>query len=120
MRTIAWRSKTDPNQVAALNNLAYALADKKKAAAEALPLAEKAYRLSNQAPIVADTLGWVHFKLDQVAAALPLIERAAAALPSEVEVLVHAAAVNVAANNSERAKTFLDAAVKANPAAAGA
>jgi uncharacterized protein (TIGR03790 family) len=111
--------KTDPNQVAALNNLAYALADKKDAAAEALPLAEKAYRLSNQAPIVADTLGWIHLKLDHVAAALPLIERAAAALASEVDVLVHAATVNLAANNLERAKMFLDAAVKADPAAAG-
>ena len=111
--------QTDPNHVAVLNNLAYALADKKNAAAEALPLAEKAYRLSNQAPIVADTLGWVHFKLDQVAVALPLIERAAAALPSDVDVLVHAATVNLASNNMARAKTMLDAAVKADPAAAG-
>ena len=110
--------QVDPNHVAVLNNLAYALADKKNAAAEALPLAEKAYRLSNQAPIVADTLGWVHVKLDHVAAALPLIERAAAAMPSEVDVLVHAAAVNLAANNIDRAKAMLDAAVKANPAAA--
>jgi thioredoxin-like negative regulator of GroEL len=58
-------------------------------------------------------------KLDHVAAALPLIERAAAALASEVDVLVHAATVNLAANNLERAKMFLDAAVKADPAAAG-
>jgi uncharacterized protein (TIGR03790 family) len=110
--------QADPNNVAVLNNLAYALADKKNGAAEALPLAEKAYRLSNQAPIVADTLGWVHFKLDHPAEALPLIERAAAALPSEVDVLVHAATVNLASNNMGRAKTFLDAAVKLDPAAA--
>jgi len=111
--------QADPNQVPVLNNLAYSLADKKNAAAEALPLAEKAYRLSNQAPIVADTLGWVHFKLDHVAAALPLVERAVAAMPSNVEVIVHAAAVNLASNNMERAKALLDAAVKADPAAAG-
>jgi len=111
--------QSNPNHIAVLNNLAYVLADKKNAAAEALPLAEKAYRLSNQAPVIADTLGWVHFKLDHVAAALPLIERAAAALPSEVDVLVHAAAVNLASNNMERAKMMLDAAVKADPAAAG-
>ncbi|HEX5106430.1 MAG TPA: TIGR03790 family protein [Pirellulaceae bacterium] len=111
--------QVEPNHLAVLNNLAYALADKKNAATEALPLAEKAYRLSNQAPIVADTLGWIHFKLDHVATALPLLERAAAALPGEVDVLVHAATVNLASNNMERAKTLLDAAVKANPAAAG-
>ena len=109
----------DPNHVAVLNNLAYALADKKDAAAEALPLAEKAYRLSNQAPIVADTLGWVHFKLGHLADALPLVDRAAAAMPADVEVIVHAATVNLASNNMERAKTLLDAAVKADPAAAG-
>ncbi len=111
--------QVDPNHIVVLNNLAYALADKKNAAAEALPLAEKAYRLSNQAPLVADTLGWIHFKLDHLAAALPLIERAAAAMPSEVDVLVHAAAVNLASNKADRAKTMLDAAIKVNPAAAG-
>jgi uncharacterized protein (TIGR03790 family) len=109
--------QTDPNHLAALNNLAYALADKKNQAEEALPLAERAYRLSKQAPVVADTLGWVHFKLNQLAAALPLIERAAASLPGSVDILVHAAAINVAANNRERAKGYLEAAVKADPTA---
>ena len=40
-------------------------------------------------------------------------------MPSSVEVIVHAAAVNLASNNMERAKALLDAAVKADPAAAG-
>ena len=44
-----WRPT--PNNVVALNNLAYALADKKNQLAEALPLAERAYRLSDQAPL---------------------------------------------------------------------
>ena len=109
--------QTDANHIGALNNLAYALADKKNAAEEALPLAERAYRLSNQAPGVADTLGWVHFKLNQLAAALPLIEKAATALPGNLDILVHAAAVNLAANNRERARGYLEAAVKADPAA---
>ncbi len=109
--------QTDPNHIAALNNLAYALADKKNAAEEALPLAERAYRLSNHAPGVADTLGWVHFKLNQLAAALPLIEQAATAMPANFDILVHAAAVNLAANNRERARGYLEAAVKADPAA---
>lgn len=108
----------DANHITALNNLAYALADRKGAAAEALPLAERAYRLSNQAPIIADTLGWVQYKLDKPAAALPLIERAASLLPGEVDVQIHAAAVNVAMNNLARARLYLDVALKADAAVA--
>jgi uncharacterized protein (TIGR03790 family) len=109
--------QADPNHIAALNNLAYALADKKNAAEVALPLAERAYRLSNHSAGVGDTLGWVHFKLNHLAAALPLVEQAATALPGNLDILVHAATVNLAANNRERARSYLEAAVKADPAA---
>ncbi|HXT70260.1 MAG TPA: TIGR03790 family protein [Vicinamibacterales bacterium] len=107
----------DAGNLVALNNLAYLLADKKGAAAEALPLAEKAYRLSNQAPMIADTLGWVQFKLDHADTAIVLIERAAAMLPTDIDVLVHAATVNLALGKAARAKLFLDAALKADPKA---
>jgi uncharacterized protein (TIGR03790 family) len=107
--------KTDGGNVAALNNLAYYLVDKKGAAEEALPFAERAYSLSKQAPVIADTLGWVYFKLNRVATALPLVERAAAALKRDVDVQIHAAAINAAINNRERAKAYLDAALEADP-----
>ncbi len=109
--------RTNASDVVALNNLAYLLADKQGAAAEALPLAERAYRLSNQAPMIADTLGWVQFKLDRADVALPLIERAAASLPADIDVLVHAATVNLALGRTARARLFLDAALKADPGA---
>jgi tetratricopeptide (TPR) repeat protein len=67
----------EPDNLAALNNLAYQLADRKGAANEALPLADRAYRLSGHAPVIADTLGWVHYKLGEYPIALPLIEQAA-------------------------------------------
>jgi len=111
--------QADSRHIPAMNNLAYLLADKKNAAEEALPIAERAYELSGRAWEVADTLGWVRFKLEQFAAALPLIEGAAAAMRKEVDVQIHAATINVAIKRPDRAKLYLDAALEADPAAAG-
>lgn len=108
----------EPDNLLALNNLAYALADRKNAAAEALPLALRAYRLSNQAPAIADTLGWVHFKLGDTALALPLLERAAKAEPGNVDILIHAATAHASMGNSVQARRYVDAAIKVDPKAA--
>jgi uncharacterized protein (TIGR03790 family) len=110
--------RTAPDDVIALNNLAYLLADRLGRAADALPLAERAYRASGQSPLVADTVGWVHHRMDNDRAALPLVERAASALPLHVEIQVHAAAVHAALGSRERARGYLDAALKADPKAA--
>lgn len=108
----------ESGNMVALNNLAYALADKKNQAAEALPFAERAYRLSGQAPAFADTLGWVRFKLGDTVQALPLLDLAAKGAPSSVDILVHAAIVHAAAGNSVQSRRYLDAALKADPKAA--
>jgi len=108
----------EPGNVVALNNLAYALADKKGLAAEALPLAERAYRLSGQAPTIADTLAWVHFKLADVAKALPLLDQAAKSAPANVDILVHAAIVHASVGNLVQSRRYVDAAIKADPKAA--
>ena len=107
----------EPNNVPALNNLAYSLAERRGAAKEALPLAERAYRLSAQNAAIADTLGWVHFKLGDAAAALPYLDRAVRLEPKSVDILVHAAAVHVSLNNRAQARTYLDSAIKADPKA---
>lgn len=108
----------EPGHVVALNNLAYTLADKKNRAAEALPLAERAYRLSGQAPAIGDTLGWVHFKLGDTAKALPLLDLAAKGAPANVDILVHAATAHASVGNSVQARRYVDAAIKADPKAA--
>jgi uncharacterized protein (TIGR03790 family) len=108
----------EQSHVLALNNLAYLLADKKNLASEALPIAERAYRFSGQLPVIADTLGWVHFKLGDYAKALPLLDRAAKGAPSDVDVLVHAATAHAAVGNSVQARKYVDAAIKADPKAA--
>jgi len=108
----------EPSNVFALNNLAYLLADKKNQAREALQMAERAYRLSGEAAIIADTLGWVHFKLGDTATALPLLDKAAKAAAANVDILVHAATAHAAAGNPVQARRYVDAAIKVDPKAA--
>jgi uncharacterized protein (TIGR03790 family) len=104
----------EPQNHIALNNLAYALAVQKNSAAEALPLAERAYRLAPSG-VVADTLGWVHHLLGNDRQALPLVEAAATAEPNIAEVRFHAAVVYASLKSLTRARAELDAAVKLDP-----
>lgn len=133
---------TDPDNVIALNNLAFSLAERKGQFKEALPLAERAYSLSvqlagkpsggvvfdnlvynllsdfrGQALLagVADTLGWVHYRLGDYAAALPLLDAAAKAAPKSADMQVHAAFVHAALGDLPAARTYLEAAMKLDP-----
>jgi uncharacterized protein (TIGR03790 family) len=104
----------EPQNLIALNNLAYALAERKQRPKEALTFAEKAYGLS-PTPEIADTLGWVHHLLGDDTAALPLLERAAAAAPPRVDILIHAAIVHAALNDFTKARLELQAAERLDP-----
>jgi uncharacterized protein (TIGR03790 family) len=101
----------EPRNGAALNNLAYALAERQHAPQEALPFAERAFRLSTD-PNVADTLGWIQHLLGDDKSAGPLLEQAAAAARDNVEILLHAAFVHGALNDRVKARLELDAAEK--------
>jgi Tfp pilus assembly protein PilF len=102
----------ESDNAVALNNLAYILAERKNDPKQALPLAEEAYVLTNQAAIVADTLGWIHHKLGNHGRALPYLERAARLSPLDVEVAFHAAVVHAELGNMAQARTFLASALK--------
>jgi uncharacterized protein (TIGR03790 family) len=104
----------DPRNVAALNNLAYALAMDKQSPKDGLPFAERAFRLA-PIPLVADTLGWIHHLLGDNAAAAPLVERALTGAADNPDVLVHAAFVHADLNEMARATKELDAAEKLDP-----
>ena len=97
---------SEPTNVVALNNLAFALATHADAAAEALPFAQKAARLSTD-PSTTDTLGWIQHLLGDDRAAAPTIERALAVAPDNVEILIHAATVHAALNDLPKARTEL-------------
>jgi uncharacterized protein (TIGR03790 family) len=108
----------EPDNVAALNNLAYVLADRRNGAKEALPLAERAYRLSGQSAAVADTLGWIHYKLGDAPTAIRYVDRAARLAPTSLEILIHAGMVHAGAKSLSQARTYLQAALKLDPKAA--
>jgi uncharacterized protein (TIGR03790 family) len=105
-----------PNDVGALNNLAYSLAVHRGAPAEALPLAQRAFTASNNAPLVADTLGWVlHLTGDRMQA-LRYTQMAAAGAPRNGEVRYHYAAALANAGDPGRAAKELAAALELEPA----
>jgi uncharacterized protein (TIGR03790 family) len=100
----------DPRNVIALNNLAYALAERQNAPKEAVPFAERAYRAAPRAE-TADTLGWIYHLLGDDQAAGPLMDRAAAT-STDPETFIHAAIVHAALGNRVKAKAELEAAEK--------
>jgi predicted Zn-dependent protease len=76
-----------PNDVVALNNLAWLLRDADKARAEQLAVQANAIAPDN--PAVADTLGTILLANDKAAEALPALKKAANALPDDKSVQGH-------------------------------
>jgi uncharacterized protein (TIGR03790 family) len=106
-----------PNDVLALNNLAYDLAVHGRPE-EALPLAEHASQLE-KSPGVLDTLAWVQHLLKrdvEAAATMRLVD--VSGLQNSV-LLWHAAAIDAAVNDLPRAAAELELAIKITPALAG-
>jgi len=81
----------DPDNVLALNDLAWALLQAKEG--DALPPAERAYRLAPRNPAVADTLAWVLAERGSHARALPLLKTALQAAPAASDIRLHYAHV---------------------------
>jgi cellulose synthase operon protein C len=79
----------DPNDVVALNNLAWAL--NQIGDPGAVALAERAYRLAPNLSSVDDTLGWVLARSGKAAGAIDYLRRAAKLDPSDPNVEYHLA-----------------------------
>jgi tetratricopeptide (TPR) repeat protein len=105
-----------PDNITALNDLAYVLAEHKKAPAEALPLATKAYRLSNSQPVIGDTLAWTQHLLGRDTEAALIIRQAAKQVPRHADIQFHAAVILAAVGDTEAAMSALEAALKLNAA----
>jgi tetratricopeptide (TPR) repeat protein len=104
-----------PDNVLALNNLAYALAVRKHAVDEALPLAIKAHQLSKGQPHIADTLGWIQHLLGNRNEAEKLLIAARDGAPNLAEVRLHLAAVYAAAGEKQLAITELRRGLELDP-----
>lgn len=104
-----------PDHATALNNLAYALAVRKNSVQEALPLAEKAYAVSNKNPNVADTLGWIHHLAGQDDKAAEYLEEAARSGIPNAQIHLHFAIVSAAIGNTLQAEVALERALEIDP-----
>jgi uncharacterized protein (TIGR03790 family) len=104
-----------PNNIIALNNLAYALAVRGNQPAEALPFARKAASLAPGNGSILDTLGWVEHLLGNHEVAADIFRDAVRLAPADAEIRLHAAIVNAAAGRREEAERELEEAVKLNP-----
>jgi predicted Zn-dependent protease len=80
-----------PEFAAAYNNLATLEADGFNNLQVAAEMARKARSLDPGQPAIADTLGWIEWKLGNYPAALTLLTEAAAKIPGNAEVLYHRA-----------------------------
>jgi len=106
---------TDERNVLALNNLAFALAVRKKQPKEALPLAKRAYLLTREQAVIGDTLAWVYHLLGDDQTALPLLKDAVRRVPQSAEVRWHYAAVLASVEQADAAAQALDVAIRLDP-----
>lgn len=103
----------DPGNVIALNNLAYLLAERNHEPDEALRWAQKASEAAPDNPTVADTLGWIYFRIGLYGNALQHLEVAAR---SDLPIAkYHLALACLKAGESDRGKRLLSAVLKAHP-----
>jgi tetratricopeptide (TPR) repeat protein len=107
-----------PDHVAAMNDLAYVLAEHKHSPEDALPLATRAYSLSKGQPMIGDTLAWTQHLLGHDTEAARIIRQAAKQVPRHPDIQFHAAVILAAVGDTAAAKTALDAAIRLNQALA--
>lgn len=103
----------NPQHGLALNNLAALLIDANDPTAH--DLARQAHALLPDNPVVIDTYGWSLFKQGRAAEALPLLQRAAQALPAQPAVQYHFAAALAQTGKRSEARTLLDELLKTHP-----
>ena len=97
--------KTQPNNVLALNNLAWLYFERNDA--RALEVAQRAYERVPERPEIADNYGWILVQLGQVERGLAILDKAAANQPENGEILYHHAATLAKAGEIRTAKQQL-------------
>ena len=105
-----------PDNIVALNNLAYLLAVRKGQPAGAIGYAEQAMAATGgRSPEIADTLAWVQHLLGRDREAVPILERVVKAAPSGAEYRLHLAGVYAAVGRLDAAATELKEALRLRP-----
>jgi uncharacterized protein (TIGR03790 family) len=107
--------QNDDKHIAALNNLAYALAVRKNQPKEALPFAQRAYLLTREQALTGDTLAWVYHLLGDDKTALPLLREAARRVPQHATIRWHLAAVLANMGQADAALESVETAIRLDP-----
>jgi tetratricopeptide (TPR) repeat protein len=103
-----------PNNVNALNNLAYLLAEKTNQPDQALSYAQKARELAPTSGDVADTLGRVYYRKGLYNQAIPLLKNAVD-IDGGAQNTFHLGFAYLKAGNSAKGRQTLTAALKMDP-----
>ena len=101
--------KNAPNNVIALNNLAFAYQQDKDA--RALATAEQASKLAPQSPAVMDTLGWILVEQGNVKRGIPVLEQAISRAPESNDIRYHLAFGLHKAGDKARARKEIEQAL---------
>lgn len=109
--------EADPQNPAAMNNLAYNLAEAGGDLDEALKLASAASKMTNGDPKFSDTLGWVYFKKNMQDSALQIFRNLVAKYPHDVTYRFHLAMTLEAKGDRSAARSELEAALARKPSA---
>lgn len=104
-----------PDNVDALNNVAYLLAETGGNLDEALTLAQRAQQKQPGVLNIADTLGWIYLKKNIPDSALRVFESIVKKSPDDAVFRYHLAMALIAKGDKQRARRELDAALTKNP-----
>jgi len=110
----------DPNAIVAANNLAWMYTESGEKAEDAQRLAELAATKAPDIPDFTDTLGWVYYKAELTASAIPLFQKALMRDPSNPTYHYHLGMAYLKENNEAEARRSLQRALTLNPSFANA
>ena len=103
--------KGDPDNVIALNDLAWAYQRMNRK--EALHYAARAHKLAPNSPAIMDTLGWIYLETGNIGRALPLLQKASALAPGAAEIRYHYGLVLAKSGDKAAARRELERALAA-------
>ena len=97
----------DPENVLALNNLAYLYAVRGEKLDEAIKYAKQAVGAEPDNPVFLDTLGWLYYKTGDYSKAREILEKALSIEENEPEIYEHLAEIYQALGDPAREKEYL-------------
>lgn len=105
----------EPKHADALNYVAYSYAEAGIRLKEALRMAQEAYSL-NQGAHIADTIGWIYFKLGRLEEARGALEKVILELSDDMVVTEHLADICRAMGDEDRARSLYEKIIERVPA----